>query len=79
MTDEWSTVLPPGVRQLFVAATLSRSEHSLLARVLGDLVVRPSSVRDVVSDADVRWLGGIDHFSLQHHDDVYAAIIDWLT
>lgn len=71
-------VLPPGVRQLFVAATVSRSENGVLAGLLGDLIVHPSSVRDGAADADVRWLGGIDHFALQRHDTVYETIVDWL-
>lgn len=35
--------LPPGVRQCFVAVTLARSENSVLARLVGDLLVTPAS------------------------------------
>jgi pimeloyl-ACP methyl ester carboxylesterase len=72
------TVVPAGVRQLFVAATLSRSEGSLLGRLFGDLMVTPSSAADPMQTADLEWLGGLHHFDLLHHDDVYDAMLGWL-
>jgi pimeloyl-ACP methyl ester carboxylesterase len=68
----------PGVRQLFVAATLSRSEGSLLARTFGDLLVAPSSAADRTQVADLEWLGGLHHFDLLSHDAVYDALLSWL-
>jgi pimeloyl-ACP methyl ester carboxylesterase len=72
------TVLPQRVRQLFVSATLSRSEGSVLGRLFGDLLVRPSSAADGSQQADVQWLGGLNHFDLLHHDRVYEAMLMWL-
>lgn len=72
------TVVPEGVRQLFVAATLSRSEGSLLGRLFGDLMVTPASAADRMQTADLEWLGGLHHFDLLHHDVVYDAVLEWL-
>lgn len=72
------TVLPAGVRQYFVVATLSRSEGSLLGRLVGDLLVAPSSAGDASQAADVEWLGGLHHFDLLHHDAVYDAVLGWV-
>jgi len=71
-------MLPPGVRQLFIAATVSRSEGSLLARTVGDLLVAPSSAADRGQDADLVWLGGLHHFDLLSHDAVYDVLLQWL-
>jgi hypothetical protein len=72
------TVLPAGVRQYFVAATLSHSEGSLWGRLVGDLLVPPASAGDGSQDAEVEWLGGLHHFDLLHHDTVYDAVLGWL-
>jgi pimeloyl-ACP methyl ester carboxylesterase len=72
------TVLPAGVRQYFVVATLSRAEGSLWGRLVGDLLVVPSSAGDPSQAADVAWLGGLHHFDLLHHDRVYNAVLEWL-
>jgi pimeloyl-ACP methyl ester carboxylesterase len=79
-TDEQpvATVVPAGVRQYFVVATLSRSEGSLWGRLVGDLLVAPSSAGDASQAADVEWLGGLHHFDLLHHDTVYDAVLGWL-
>ena len=69
---------PDEVRQLFVAATLSRAEGSLLGRLFGDLLVPPASAGDPTQRADVRWFGGMHHFELQSHDLVYDAVLEWL-
>ncbi|MCT2583893.1 GPI inositol-deacylase [Actinophytocola gossypii] len=85
---EWATeptatvapvpTLPTEVRQYFVAATLTRSRESLLARFLGDLLVAPASAGDSTQGADLRWFGGMHHFDLLCHDAVYDAMLDWL-
>jgi pimeloyl-ACP methyl ester carboxylesterase len=72
------TVLPAGVRQYFVVATLSRAEGSLWGRLVGDLLVAPSSAGDASQAADVEWLGGLHHFDLLHHDTVYDVVLEWL-
>ena len=72
------TGLPAGVRQLFVVATLSRSEGSLWGRLIGDLIVAPSSAGDHTQTADLEWLGGLHHFDLLSHDAVYDVVLGWL-
>ncbi len=72
------TGLPASVRQLFVAATLSRSEGSLWGRLIGDLIVAPSSAGDPTQSADLEWLGGLHHFDLLSHDAVYDLVLGWL-
>jgi len=72
------TAVPAGVRQLFVTATLSRLEGSLWGRLVGDLMVTPSSAADRTQTADLEWLGGLHHFDLLHHDNVYNTILRWL-
>ncbi|MDU0288179.1 esterase/lipase family protein [Saccharothrix longispora] len=69
---------PAGVRQLFVSATLSRSEDSAFSRIIGDLLVDPVSAAHPELDADRRWLGGLNHFDLQRHDSVHETVLDWL-
>jgi len=72
------STLPAGVRQYFVAVTLSRSEGSLLGRLFGDLMVLPASAGDRTQQADLQWFGGMHHFDLQRHDLVYDAMLAWL-
>ncbi|MCU1687994.1 MAG: hypothetical protein JWQ81_8733 [Amycolatopsis sp.] len=72
------TVLPPGIRQYFLAATLARTENSLLARTFGDLLVMPSSAGDAAQVADRHWLGGMSHFAMLREDEVYTTILGWL-
>jgi len=57
---------------------LSRSEGSLWGRLVGDLLVAPSSAGDPSQAADVAWLGGLHHFGLLHHDTVYDVVLEWL-
>ena len=71
------TVLPPGLKALYVTATLSRTEGSYGARAFGDLLVGASSA-GVGHDADQHWIGGLHHFDLLRHDDVYRVMVDWL-
>jgi pimeloyl-ACP methyl ester carboxylesterase len=71
------TRFPATVPQLFVYATVSRSE-SRWGRVLGDLVVGAANAGTTGHDADLRWLGGLNHIDLLRHDSVYDAMLDWL-
>ncbi|GLZ40532.1 hypothetical protein [Actinokineospora sp. NBRC 105648] len=73
-----ATRLPAGLRQYFVASTLARTEGSLWGRLLGDLMVASSSAGDHTQTADLRWLGGLNHFALLRHDAVYDAVLAWL-
>lgn len=76
--DPVATVLPVGVRQYFVAVTLSRTEGSLLGRLVGDLMVGPTSAADRTQSADFQWFGGMNHFDLLRHDTIYDAVLAWL-
>jgi len=76
--DPVATVLPAGVRQYFVAVTLSRTEGSLWGRLIGDLLVVPTSAADRTQSADFQWFGGMNHFDLLRHDTIYDAVLTWL-
>lgn len=76
--DDVTTVLPAGVRQYFVAVTLSRTEGSLWGRLFGDLLVAPTSAGDRTQSADFQWFGGMNHFDLLRHDTIYDAVLTWL-
>ncbi|MDT7800950.1 MAG: hypothetical protein QOI78_4383 [Actinomycetota bacterium] len=67
-----------GLRRLFVSATLSRTEGSIWGRLVGDLLVAPVTRGDLTEDADIVWLGGLNHFSLLHDDAVYETLLGWL-
>ena len=71
-------VLPDGVRQLYVSATLSHSEGSVLGRLVGDLLVELPTAADHDQTAERRWLGGLTHFDLLHHETVHRTLLDWL-
>jgi pimeloyl-ACP methyl ester carboxylesterase len=72
-------LVPKGTRQHFFTATLARSPQSLLGRLLGDTLVTPNSSGDGTQEAVRHVAGGLHHFALLHHDDVYLRIRDWLT
>jgi pimeloyl-ACP methyl ester carboxylesterase len=78
LRDPVATVLPTGVRQYFVAVTLSRTEGSLWGRLVGDLLVAPASAADRTQAADFQWFGGMNHFDLLRHDTIYDAVLTWL-
>ncbi|MDQ7808576.1 hypothetical protein Q5425_32995 [Amycolatopsis sp. A133] len=69
---------PAGIRRLFVSATLSRTEGSTWGRLMGDLLVPPVRAGDLTEDADVAWLGGLNHFALLRDDVVYETLLRWL-
>ncbi|MEP6816328.1 MAG: alpha/beta fold hydrolase [Marmoricola sp.] len=76
----------PHARYHLVAATVTRSPRHPLGEIAGDLLVRyPSAVgkgrrgRELFPDADVLHVPGAGHFDLLNHEDVYAAILGWLT
>jgi pimeloyl-ACP methyl ester carboxylesterase len=72
------TTFPTSVAQLFVYATVSRSPESWWGRLVGDLLVDAASAGSPDYDADLRWLGGLNHIDLLHHDSVYNVLLDWL-
>lgn len=38
----------------------------------------PVGSDDLTEDADVVWLGGLNHFALLHENVVYEALLGWL-
>jgi pimeloyl-ACP methyl ester carboxylesterase len=69
----------------FIGATLFRSEHDPVGHVLGDLLVRLPSAsgrgrhRTIPFEVDRgRHLGGLNHFDLLNHPQVYDQLRDWL-
>ncbi|MCW2756471.1 MAG: alpha/beta hydrolase [Nocardioidaceae bacterium] len=76
----------PHVRHHLVAGTLTRSPRHPVGAVAGDMLVRyPSAVgrdrrgRETLPGADVLHVPNADHFDLLNHDDVYAALREWLS
>jgi pimeloyl-ACP methyl ester carboxylesterase len=78
---------PDHVGHFLVAATLGRRGDDPLGRWFGDLLVPVSSAvghadvssrRFTARDQDGRIFYGMNHFALVHHEDVYAAIAEWL-
>lgn len=75
----------PHARYRMVGATLTRSSRSLSAATLGDLLVpfdsavgRRRGGAEMFPGAEVLHVPGADHFDLLNHDDVYAALREWL-
>lgn len=70
--------LPDTVRQHFLTVTISRNRDGVLARLIGDALVTPSSADDHTQDATRHWIGGLHHFHLLQHDEVYRQVLTWL-
>jgi hypothetical protein len=75
----------PHARYHLVSATLSRSPRHPVGRVLGDLLVSPSSAYGrprrgaaLFPGADELHLPRSGHFDLLNHPDVHRALRDWL-
>ena len=75
-----------GATHCFVAATLTRSEHHPLGRMLGDALVLSGSAsgrsrtrRIPFRTEDGMHLGGAHHLALLNHPEVYAKLCEWLT
>jgi hypothetical protein len=69
----------------FIGATVFRSERHPVGHVLGDLLVRLPSAsgrgrcRTIPFEVDRgRHLGGLTHFDLLNHPQVYDQLRDWL-
>ena len=74
-----------GVSYCFIASTLSRDPNHPLGDLLGDLLVRPASASGRCPEParHVRFrvgkvFGGMHHFHLCNHPDVYEQIENWL-
>jgi pimeloyl-ACP methyl ester carboxylesterase len=75
----------PNARYRLVAATLTRSPRSVTAGTIGDLLVpyasalgRPRRGEEMFPGAETLHVPLSDHFDLLNHDDVYAALREWL-
>lgn len=73
-----SPPVPSRVRQHSYTVTLARKRNGPLARFLGDLLVTPASSEAVLDAASRHWSGGLHHFHLLSHDEVYARLREWL-
>ncbi len=78
LPGEASPLPSSGIHRLFVSATVSRTEGSVWGRLIGDLLVSPVAADELTEDADIVWLGGLNHFALLHDDVVYRTLLDWL-
>lgn len=75
----------PHISYYFVAVTVTRSPHHPLGRAVGDLLVQFASAsgrgrrRQLPFDVDKgHHVGGLTHFDLLSHPDVYAQLERWL-
>ncbi|MPZ64037.1 MAG: hypothetical protein GEU83_00425 [Pseudonocardiaceae bacterium] len=69
----------PGVNYHFVACTLTRADGHLVGRLLGDVIVRTASAFDGRTTGSLTRLGGLHHFDLLTHPEVYQVLGDWLS
>ncbi|HLM51090.1 MAG TPA: hypothetical protein VK279_11135, partial [Solirubrobacteraceae bacterium] len=73
-----------GVTHCFVAATVTRSPRHPIGRLLGDWLVLEASAsgrslrRLPFAAAHGLHVGGVHHFALLNHPDVYPRLRDWL-
>ncbi len=75
----------PNARYRLVAATLTRSPRSITSSTVGDYLVpyasalgRPKGGEEMFPGAETLHVPYADHFDLLNHDDIYAAIREWL-
>jgi hypothetical protein len=75
----------PNARYRLVAATLTRSPRSVTAGTIGDYLVpyasalgRPRRGEEMFPGAETLHVPLADHFDLLNHDDIYAALREWL-
>ncbi|MEO7351334.1 MAG: alpha/beta fold hydrolase [Marmoricola sp.] len=75
----------PNARYRLVAATLTRSPRSVTSSTIGDFMVPYDSAlgrrrggEEMFPGAETLHVASADHFDLLNHDDIYAAIREWL-
>ena len=74
-----------GATHCFVSATITRSQGHPVARIIGDwLVLQPSAsgrsrTRRIPFKAEHGLhVGGVNHFALLNHPEIYAKLREWL-
>jgi len=74
--------LLPGAKHYAVSATITNRRGNPIGRLVGDLLVPPASARGGASVSfpvhHKRHFGGLHHFDLLNHPDVYRAMREWL-
>lgn len=68
----------PGVNYHFVACTMTRADGHVVGRLLGDVLVRTASAFDGRTTGSLTRLGGLHHFGLLTHPEVYRLLDGWL-
>ena len=75
----------PNARYRLVGATLTRSSRSVTSGTIGDYLVpfdsamgRRRSGEEMFPGAETLHVPSADHFDLLNHDDIYAALREWL-
>ena len=66
-----------GATHCFVSASVTRSPGNPLGRLIGDMLVLSSSAAPWREEQAFH-LGGVDHFALLNHPEVYDRLRDWL-
>jgi pimeloyl-ACP methyl ester carboxylesterase len=66
-----------GATHCFVSASLTRSPRHPVGRLIGDMLVLGSSAAPW-REHDALHLGGVGHFALLNHPQVYDRLRDWL-
>jgi pimeloyl-ACP methyl ester carboxylesterase len=66
-----------GAKHCFVSASLTRSPKHPLGRLVGDMLVLESSAAPW-RDEEKFHLGGVGHFALLNHPEVYERLREWL-
>ncbi|MBN4047406.1 hypothetical protein JYT71_00210 [Acidimicrobiaceae bacterium AH-315-P05] len=75
--------LPGRIKQHFLTGVTTADPKSLVGRLVGDFVVRPSSgtglgARCQLDPDDVRIIAGVRHTGLFHNPEVHRQVVDWL-
>jgi hypothetical protein len=67
-----------GAQHYAIAATLTASERHLVARALGDALVRLPSAHHGFAEDVIAHVGGIDHLALLNDSRVEERLLAWL-
>jgi len=83
VADPGAVPLKEGIRHCVVIGTVPSNRDGLMARWIGDLLVRPADARlaegrGSVDPRDVRVVGGARHLDLLNHPAVFVHLAEWL-